>query len=58
MSNGRPVWERPVLDIQDLIGLEKQGKQRKALIKYYKGDLVKVTKFMDIHIERACSLRI
>lgn len=52
-SNGRPVWEPPVLDLQDLSDLEKHGKQRKALIKYYKGNPVKVTKFMDIYAEES-----
>lgn len=49
-ADGRPLWEPPIFDYSAWIG-EEYEKQREAVLKYYKGDVVKTTKFFDLDVE-------
>lgn len=48
--DGRPVWEPPILDYSDLIEEEYEQK-RKAVLKYYRNDVVRATAFIDTDTE-------
>lgn len=50
-SDGRPVWEPPIFDYSDMIDQDDYDRRREALLKYYLGDVVKTTKFLDLNIE-------
>lgn len=49
--DGRPIWEPPCLDYSSAIDEEAYQKKRHALLKYFNGDVVKVTEVMDILAE-------
>lgn len=49
--DGRPIWEPPCLDYSFSINKEVYEKKRNALLKYFHGDIVKVTEVMDIMAE-------
>ena len=43
--DGRPVWDPPFTDYEHLIVEEDYKKRQETLLKYYSGDVVKVTKY-------------
>ena len=50
-SEGRPVWEPPILDLSHLIG-EEYDKKRESVMKYTNNNPVLTTKIMDLGAER------
>lgn len=48
--DGRPVWGPPIMVYDHLIG-EEFEQERKAVLKYYRNDVVKATAFMDLDTE-------
>lgn len=54
--NDKPVWEPPVLDYTNLMG-DEYDKRREALLRHYKGDVVKTTKYLDTHKETLMLVR-
>lgn len=53
--DGRPVWEPPAMDYSEMIDQEEYGKRRKLLMKHYKNNVAKVTKFEDQDVKRHLS---
>lgn len=51
-SEGRPLWEPPILSYSDHVG-EEYEKKREALLKYCKDDAVGTTRSLDVKVEWA-----
>lgn len=45
------MWEPPILDYSLYIG-DEYGKQRKAPLKLYKGNVGKATRYLEVEVER------
>ena len=56
-TQGRPVCEPPILNYVDLVDQDDYDKRRKALLKYYEGDVDKVTTYIDLYVEAAVASR-